>query len=222
MLKKEQNGLSWFEFESLQEYPEVSHAILCRSDDPTSLLGGIKLKLANQVHKDSVCRIDDAFDHTTAAPNTDALITNAQNVALGIRHADCQAAIFFDPKQRAVACIHAGWRGNCQNIYKKTIDEMAKQYGSLPENLICCIGPSLGPENSEFINYRQEFPESFWPFQHRENYFNLWEIARWQLESAGVTKLEFANICTYENPDLFFSYRRDKTIGRNLTVVWLT
>ncbi len=221
MLKKEQNGQIWLEFERLQEYPAVRHAILCRSDDASKLLKSTPVALANQVHKDGIYRVKEGHDVRVPIANTDALITDVQNIALGIRHADCQAAIFFDPEHNAVACVHAGWRGNCQNIYKKTIDEMARQYGTKRENLICCIGPSLGPEKSEFVNYKQELPESFWPFQHRENYFNLWEIARWQLESEGVTKIEFANMCTYSNPDLFYSYRLDKTAGRNLTVVWL-
>lgn len=176
---------------------------------------------ANQVHG---ARVFAVSNHTNQKiPNTDGLITNKKTIALSIQHADCQAAIFYDPVTLAIACVHSGWKGNCQNIYKQTISEMKEHFGSKANDLIVCISPSLGPNKAEFIHYKNELPESFWRFGNNQNYFNLWEIARWQLENEGVQSrnIEVAGICTHSEPEHFYSYRRDKLCGRNLTVVWL-
>jgi YfiH family protein len=250
MLKKEKNGIVWFEFEKLQPFPHFHHAIFSRkggkslapyaglnlgykvgdnaysvAQNRRSAFEAIEtshpLVQANQVHGKGVCRVLDG----AGEPETcDALCTDMQRITLGIEHADCQAAILFDPIHNAFGCIHSGWRGNCQNIYKEAIEKMKLWYGSNPHELIVCISPSLGPEKSEFINYKTEFPEQLWAFKNTNNYFNLWELAKWQLESEGVLQenIEIAKICTYSDPELFYSFRRDRPItGRHLTVAWL-
>lgn len=250
MLKKKQNGITWFEFEKLQSYPKLRHAVFSRSggastgpylglnlsdtvgdDEPcvqqnrSMAFSAINLPhplvIAHQVHGAQVCAVYEPTHEKIA--NTDGLITNRAAIALGMQHADCQAAIFFDPVTAAIACVHSGWKGNCQNIYKQTIQQMQQHYGSKASNLIVCISPSLGPNRAEFINYKTELPESFWRFGNDQNHFNLWEIARWQLETEGVLpeNIELAGICTHSEPEHFYSYRRDKLCGRNLTVVWL-
>ncbi len=115
-----------------------------------------------------------------------------------IRHADCQATIFYDPEHNAIANVHCGWRGNVQNIYRATAFEMRKTFSSKPENILVGISPSLGPEKSEFINYRKEFPESFLPYEIKPTYFDLWAISRMQLEASGILPhhIEVASICT--------------------------
>ncbi len=250
MIKKEQNGIVWFEFELLQSFPELRHAVFSRiggsslgpfsglnfstklGDDASVVQANFHkaktaiglthtLSLALQVHGDHVYAI--ANEPNEPIANCDGLLTNMHNLALGIKHADCQAAIFFDPVQKAIGCIHAGWRGNCQNIYKKAIDKMKQQYGSKAEDIIACLSPSLGPEKAEFINYKLELPESFWQYKDSKNYFNLWDIAHWQLTSEGIDpkKIEIAKMCTFSDPEHFYSHRRDKITGRHLACVWL-
>ncbi len=250
MLKKEYKGITWLEFEKLQDFKQIRHAIFCRQggvscgpylglnlsdtvgDNPLhvnqnrhkaflALSHPTPLVTAHQVHGARVQAVYKAVDEK--APNCDSLITNTNKLTLAIQHADCQAAIFFDPVSNAIGCVHSGWKGNCLNIYKNTIDKMHEEFGSKASNLIVCISPSLGPEKAEFIHYKTEFPEPFWRFQTKNNYFNLWELARWQLETEGVLpqNIELAKLCTYSNADTFYSYRRDKLCGRNLTTVWL-
>ena len=59
----------------------------------------------------------------------------------------------------------------------------------------------MTPRNAEFKNFKQEFPEAFWKFQFQPEYFDLWAIARMQLEQCGVLShhIEIARICTFEN-----------------------
>ena len=140
-----------------------------------------------------------------------------------VRHADCQAAIFYDPKNKAVANVHSGWRGNVKNIYRSTIQKMRRVFGSKPADLLVCISPSLGPDCAEFIHYKAEFPEDFWAFQIKPYYFNLWAIARYQLELSGILPhhIEIAEICTNTEVEDYFSYRREKVSGRHATLAML-
>lgn len=155
----------------------------------------------------------------------DILFTREKNIALAITHADCQAALFYDPKKQAIAAVHAGWRGLVSHIYEKTVDFFVQTVGSDPKNLLVALAPSLGPLHSEFKNYKEEFPEEFWKFQSplHANFFNLWEIALFELEKSHVLKkhIELSPHCTYNEPKNFFSYRRDKTTGRQVSLIFL-
>jgi polyphenol oxidase len=140
-----------------------------------------------------------------------------------VRWNDCQAAILYDPIHRALANVHAGWRGNVQNIYRTAVQKMVHSFGSKPQDLLVGISPSIGPKHAEFKNYKSEFPEEFWEFQVKPTYFDLWQIARHQFESSGVLAhhIQIAEICTFDHPSDYFSYRRDKTTGRHATVAML-
>lgn len=175
-----------------------------------------KLASLYQVHSDTIVEASDQ------KPKADALITNRPNIGLLILHADCQAAILYDPIHHALANVHCGWRGNVANIYRKTVERMHAQYGTNPADLLVAISPSLGPQAAEFKHYRDEFPDSLWQFQ-KENYFDLWALSRHQLEEAGVLShhIEIAGVCTYSNPDDYFSYRRVKKSGRHGTIAML-
>lgn len=151
----------------------------------------------------------------------DALITNVSGAALVIQVADCQPVIIVDPVTGAIANIHSGWRGSLQNIIGVTIDRMEALYKSRPQNLVCAIGPSLGPCCAEFINYRDEIPQGFWGYRRSNDFFDFWQISIDQLIHAGVKpeNISLAGICTKCNQHLFFSYRGDQLTGRFAAVV---
>ena len=228
MIRKNKNGIHWLEFEILQKFPNVVHGVFLKADTESgsesveklqSILVVTSVISATQVHGNEVKDINGLLE----TDSCDGLTTTKKQTALSIRHADCQAAIFYDPKKQVIANIHCGWKGSVQNIYAKTVEMMKKNYGSNPQDLIVCISPSLGPERSEFLNFEQEFPFDLWPFQLRPFYIDFWEISKNQLEEAGVLSkhIEVAGICTYDHPNDFFSYRRDKTTKRNQTLVAL-
>lgn len=154
-------------------------------------------------------------------PSCDALITAKKGIGLMIKHADCQAALFYDPEAKVIAAVHAGWRGLGQKIYTKTIETLKTDFHCSPENLLVAISPSLGM--AEFKNYQQELPQEFWKYQERPLHFNLWDIAEDELIQAGVRvkNIEMAMICTQSNPQEYFSYRREKVTGRMGTVICL-
>ena len=92
-------------------------------------------------------------------PTCDILTTRETERALMIHHADCQAAIFYDPVVHALANVHCGWRGSIQNVYQETLAHMFQTFGSKAENVLVAISPSLGPQNAEFVNFEQELPK---------------------------------------------------------------
>jgi hypothetical protein len=73
----------------------------------------------------------------------DALMTDQAGVLLSVRTADCLPVMLVDPKHRAVAVVHAGWRGAVARIVEKTVGEMRRVYGSLPQTLVAVMGPSI-------------------------------------------------------------------------------
>ena len=241
MIRKQKGELQWLEFELLQEFSHLKHALFLRhggvskgafgslnfgvmsGDDlasvaenkrrAMSIFPHVEAVSANQVHGATLHMVKGSY---TSQEGCDALLTQEKNKALVIKYADCQAAIFFDPQKEILAHVHCGWRGNVQNIYGITI-EAFRSLGSNPSDLLVCISPSLGPQRSEFVNFRTEFPPHFQEFQWKDTYFNLWEISRMQLTQAGIlpAHIECAEICTYDNPSDYFSYRREKASGRH-------
>ena len=73
----------------------------------------------------------------------DGLVTDNKNISLATTNADCILLLFFDPTKRVIANVHSGWRGTLQRISVETINKMKSQYGCNPEDIICCICPSI-------------------------------------------------------------------------------
>lgn len=187
------------------------------------------LVFAHQVHGNRVLRITAETIRRLNAPDApvlegDALITNIPGVFLGIQVADCQPVLLFDPRQRIIANIHAGWRGSVLNIIRETITIMKTTYNSRPADIRAGIGPSLGPCCAEFIHYRQEIPEHLWSYKNQNDCFDFWSISADQLKAEGVPAdhIHTSGLCTRCHPDIFFSYRAEKTTGRFPAVIGLS
>ncbi len=180
---------------------------------------------ARQVHGREVAVWEDGPGKEDSAPCLpgDALTTAATRRGLVILVADCQPVILVDPVRRAVANVHSGWRGSVQNIIGAAVERMAREYGCRPADLICGIGPSLGPCCAEFINYTRELPQWMWDYRRNGDRFDFWRISREQLLAAGVRpgRIHVSRICTRCNQHLFFSYRGERSTGRFAAVVGL-
>jgi polyphenol oxidase len=94
-----------------------------------------------QFHSDVVCGFSSAPKEPCSG---DAAISNAPDLLLGIQTADCVPILLLDPKKRAVAAVHAGWRGTLQRIVEKTIGRMKMEFKSNPGDLLAAIGPAIG------------------------------------------------------------------------------
>ena len=177
---------------------------------------------SRQVHGNKVAIIKKPPLGDQELDGFDALITNVPGLGLMTQQADCQAVMLYDPVKRVVGNVHSGWRGSALNIIKKTIMQMADEFGSIPNDISAVISPSLGPCCAEFVHFKTELPEEFFAYQVKPNYFDFWAISCNQLRQAGVMDkhMHVDGTCTVCNHD-YFSYRRDGKTGRGASVIGL-
>jgi YfiH family protein len=79
----------------------------------------------------------------TTTPAGDGLMTAEPGILLTIRIADCLPLLLADPQRRAVAAVHAGWRGALARVIEKAVGDMRRAFGSDPQDLIAALGPSI-------------------------------------------------------------------------------
>jgi YfiH family protein len=112
--------------------------------------GKMRVVRLRQIHSDVVHRVEvvEALASGNVpredAPQGDALFTRERGALLVVETADCIPILLADPKQRAVAAIHAGWRGTLRRIAAKTLGRMQMDFGTRPEDVIVALGPGIG------------------------------------------------------------------------------
>lgn len=106
-----------------------------------------RIVVSRQVHETVIRTVTEADIHTLgrAVPyEADGLITEIPELPVFIYTADCIPILMEDTARRAVGAVHAGWRGTVKNIAGKAVEEMARSFGSKPEDIRCAIGPGIG------------------------------------------------------------------------------
>ena len=160
--------------------------------------------------------------------DVDGLITNEPGLTLVTFFADCVPLYFLDPVHHAIGLSHSGWRGTVNRMGKVTIEAMEQAFGSKPEELLACIGPSIcqgcyevGPEVAEAFcsTFSEQEQELILKAKQNGKYqLDLWAANRLVLLTAGILPehLSVTNICTYCNPKLLYSHRRSAERRGNL------
>lgn len=209
---------------------------LTLDDDPAAVLKNRKALLEvlgvsrwaeeDQIHGDRI--IFDAPATKLEAAGTsqaDGLSTVEKDLALCIKTADCQPILLAHKGGAHVAALHCGWRGNRCNFPASGTLAFCARYQLAPADILAVRGPSLGPAAAEFVNFATEWGEEFLPwFDAAAKRLNLWALTRHQLLAAGLQEknLFSVDLCTYAQPDLFFSYRRDgASSGRQASCIWI-
>ena len=163
----------------------------------------------------------------------DALITKTPRVMLGVKTADCVPILLCDARAGACAAVHAGWRGTLSAIVQRALERMNEEYGTRAEDVRAAIGPAAlsccYEVGSEVIEaFQANFPGAdalFTPTREGHALVDLQRANHNQLTAAGVhaEKIHAAPLCTMCRTDLFFSYRREKSVygktGRLMSVV---
>lgn len=158
--------------------------------------------------------------------NTDGLITNKTNLILSTTNADCILMLFFDPVTKTIANVHSGWRGTLQKISVKTVKKMIKEFNCKPEDIICCICPSIRKCHfevdedvkemfeKEFKNLGNKELEQIIEKQKTQEKWNIDTVLinKIILEQEGLKKENIidSGICSVCNSDLIHSYRVEK------------
>jgi len=188
---------------------------------------GRKVWNLRQVHGDVIIRVADDADTGSFPPVGDGLMTDQRGVLLTIGTADCLPVILIDRDCRAVAALHAGWRGTALNIAGKAVSVMKRAYGTEPGSLLAGIGPGIhaccfevGPDVWQVIKDRYRYGHSV--ISHdpdgEKAHVDLVALNRFQLMEAGLPPEQIVNVdlCTVCNEALFRSYRREKCKVQNM------
>ncbi len=153
----------------------------------------------------------------------DALVTDQPGVTVAVRTADCVPVLVYDRRRRAVAAIHAGWRGAVAGIVPKTIQLMVSRFAIDATDLRVSIGPSAGPccyEVDEAVLAPLRSGRSDWPSLLRDDRgtkarLDLKALVRRQTAQIGIRPehITSVNLCTICHSDLFYSYRREGRVN---------
>ena len=102
---------------------------------------GLTLIPLQQIHSDVV----HVFSATPGKPcRGDASATNREGLLLAVQTADCVPILLVDPKKRAIAAVHAGWRGTLSRIAEKAVGRLRLEFDSKPADILAALGPSIG------------------------------------------------------------------------------
>jgi YfiH family protein len=158
----------------------------------------------------------------------DALVALAGRGAIGVRVADCTPILIADRRTRAVAAVHAGWRGTVRGVVGEAVRVLTSASGARVEDLVAAIGPHIRVGSFEVGEdvaaeiaaaapgrdvIRRGDPRPF---------ADLTAVVRAQLEQLGISEGRVDDVggCTYAEPDRFFSFRRDgQRSGRHVAAI---
>ena len=182
---------------------------------------GLPVQYMNQVHGKSVGIIND-FSHEPI-PNTDALFTKSNKVSLAIMSADCLPVAITNTEGTEIALLHAGWKGLSSGIIQETLKIFNTENKELKSWLAPCISQmkyEVGIDVYEaFMNLDEESVKNFQQVDSKKWLFDLKAEAARVLKNLNVQVFQ-SNYCTYTDKDMFYSYRRNKTDKRVLTLLW--
>jgi YfiH family protein len=210
--------------ESEQEWAAVAAGMGVAPED---------LLLVRQVHEAAVAVAAPDRPRPWIRPEADAIASDDPAAAIGVRVADCVPVLLAEETGRAVAAIHAGWRGTARRVAIAAVSALWERFGVRPQRLIAAIGPSIGPCCYEVGDRVYEaFREAghhpdllaqwFAPGPSGRRHLDMWRATRDQLEGAGIpaSRIHAADLCTRTHAALFHSYRADgEGAGRMLAAI---
>lgn len=181
------------------------------------------LTVPDQTHSANIHRPKPSKIRVTV-PDCDALVTDRPGQTLTVRTADCLPIFIWEKNGKAVAVVHAGWKGTHQKIAAKTVARL-KRLGCDPKNLRAAFGPAIRAccyeVGSEFM---ERFPaETLRAKPEGRFQFDLVLANRLQLKAAGLLDASLRDLksCTACDTRTFFSFRKDPAnTGR--MIHWIT
>lgn len=199
--------------------------IICGSIgiNPKSLI------LSNQIHEDNIVNVTRAdcgngIFSENKFKSADGIITDDPEAALVTFYADCVPILLYDPKKQVIASVHSGWKGTVKRIGQKAVEKFKSDYHSNAEDLVAAIGPSIrlchfevGEDVADI--FRKEFGEETVSYFGDKPHVDLQKAVRIQLETAGISKIDDSEICTYCNSNLLFSHRKTNGKRGNLAAI---
>tara|TARA_B100000686_G_C16787510_1_gene976241 strand:- start:2453 stop:3229 length:777 start_codon:yes stop_codon:yes gene_type:complete len=196
-------------------------------------IGSSEVFLTQQTHGDKVYFLTDDFVSSSEVSKikADAIVTGIREKPIVVLTADCVPVILFDTKRNVVGIVHAGRRGTALRILSKTIRRMKDFYEGNSNNLWVGIGPAIGPCcykvggecEKEFQDNPEDWRRSTQASGDGKFFLDLIEVNRQQALQEGVSEenIFVSGQCTACENGLFYSYRKESTCGRNVSLVML-
>ena len=156
------------------------------------------------------------------------MICDIPGITLVTFYADCVPLYFLDKRRRAIGLSHSGWRGTVSKMGQVTLDAMGEAFGTRPEDVTACIGPSICQEcfevGEEVVEaFSQAFARKDWDSMWHKGrpgkyQLDLWRANQLILMEAGVPEenISVTNICTRCNCRYLFSHRKEGEERGNL------
>jgi YfiH family protein len=180
-----------------------------------------QLAWAGQVHGDQIRHADEPGGEV----GYDALVTDTPGVLVGVTVADCTPILIADLRHRAVAAVHAGWRGTAAGLVAKTLVSMERRFGTRGGDCVAYVGTCIDEASFEV---GPEVAEHFTPaFRRLDAARGKWLVDlkaanAAQLEAFGIppAQIEISPYSTVLHRADYFSHRADGGVtGRMLAVV---
>ena len=197
-------------------------------------IDGGEVYQVRQVHGDRVYELKDPVNSVEKVADipADAIITSLVNTPIAVLTADCVPVVIYDFRLHVAGVVHAGRMGTTQNILFKTIKTMQKSYGCEPEDLVVGMGPGIGgccyevdasciePFKKQYTGWARLVKKS----PSGKCMLDLFAANIEDARNAGVDpkNISQTGLCTSCEVGRFFSYRREGTTGRMITVAMLS
>lgn len=195
---------------------------------------GNEVYQVRQVHGDTIYELKDSLNSVekVAGIAGDAIITRCIDTPVAVLTADCVPVVIYDSRLHVVGVVHAGRMGTSLNILSKTIQTMQKIYGCKPGDLLVGMGPGIGgccyevdaacvePFKKQYTGW-SGFVKKISPEKFMLDLFaaNIEDAQRAGLDPKNISQ---TGLCTSCEVGRFFSYRKEKTTGRMMTVAMLS
>ncbi len=195
-------------------------------ENRTAFLGSLdipsdKLAFQDQIHSDIISYVE----NPGFAGESDALITDVKNLAIGVFSADCTPVFLYDPEKSVVAAVHSGWKGTEKKILEKTINRLKDDFVVNPVDLRVFIGPTISQKRYPVdADVAKRFDEKYYYYDEIKYHLDVKQINYDLLIANGVDEknIYVSPLCTYEN-NFLHSYRRaGKVSGRALGVIMIS
>lgn len=187
-----------------------------------------------QIHSPDVVVADAPWTPETR-PRADAVVTRKPGLAIGVSTADCGPLLFADPEAGVIGAAHAGWRGAFTGVIEATLGAMEK-LGAARSRVAVALGPTIsqpnyevGPEFVERFLAADIDNARFFSASQRPGHamFDLNAYIADRVERAGITNFTDLGLCTYAEPERFYSYRRttqrgEPDYGRHINAIALS
>ncbi len=174
----------------------------------------------NQTHSTVVAEVSEL---TAQVLDADGVFTSATNLVCSAMTADCLPVMLTNTQGTQVAAVHAGWRGLANGIVENALELFSGE-------VMAWLGPAIGPQAFEvgedvlqaFMDFDPRAEQAFVPRDIKGKWLaDMSILATQRLNKVGVTQVFDSGLCTYQNQQDFYSYRRDGVTGRQATFIWL-